>query len=525
MVTSREWQRVGWVWLALALLTTAPYIVGWAAQPEGQFFSGHVVGVEDGYSYLGKMRLGAMGRWAFHIFYTTEPHDAEPLTFLPYILPGQFLRPFVDTTANTLYTPMILTFHALRLLWGGLLVAAVYRFVATFLAGPGPRLTATVVALVGGGWGWLVLFTGAAPPEWLIPEAFGLHLLYTLPHLALARACTLAGFLALFASLGDNNRNHAYALLAGALWTVGGLASPISFASVYAVLGIWGVLLWVRARAFPLRPFVRALIAFLVTLPVFGFYMVAFNTNPVFAQWSAQNILRSPPPPHYLAAYGGLLLLGAFAVRRAWATERGTLLLAWVLVGLTLIYLPINVQRRLGEGVLVPLAVLAVWGIGVLVESRGWKRWRLRAALCVWAFPTVILFYAATWGAVLTQNPDLYAPAAEVRAMWWLDDNAVERERGAVVLTRFDAGNILPAYTNLRPVVGHGPETLYYQEKEALTDRYFEDALTAAERAALYDEYTVDYVLFVPGDEPPAWASATLEQLYDEDGVTIFAVP
>lgn len=518
-ITRAEWGRVALLGALLLLLTTLPYLVGWATQPADQFYSGHVVGVRDGFSYIGKMRLGVDGHWAFHIFYTSEPHDAVPLTFLPYILPGQTLRLFTDSDAPRLYTTMILTFHALRLVYGAALMAVVYRFVAVYLDDPAARLTAWTVALVGGGWGWLVMLGGAVPPEWLIPEAFGFYLLYTLPHLALARAALLGGVLALFAS----ERNRGYAVVAGLLWALAGTSVPFYLAVMYAVTGLWGVLLWVQRRAFPAGPFVRALIAFGVTLPLFGYYVWAFNSNAVFAQWSAQNILQSPPPWHYLAAYGGLLAFGGFAVRRAWASERGLWLLAWAGAGLTLVYLPLNVQRRLGEGVLVALAVLAVWGVRVLVETRGLRPGRLRLALLAWALPTTALFYLATFAAVAVQNPDLYTPAAEVRAMQWLDDHAPTTERGAVVLTQFAAGNVLPAYTNLRPYVGHGPETLRYEEKTAEAEAYFAGETPPAARAALYEG--VDYVFFGLGDTPAFLGEGELTLIYEADGVTIFSTP
>jgi hypothetical protein len=518
-ITRSEWGRVALLGALLLLLTTLPYIVGWQTQPNDAYYSGQVVGVRDGFSYIGKMRLGVDGHWRFHIFYTSEPHEAVALTFLPYILPGQALRLFTDSDAPRLYTTMILTFHGLRLVFGAALMIMVYRFIAVFLDGPTPRLTAWIVALVGGGWGWLVMPSGAIPPEWYIPEAFGFFLIYTLPHLALARAALLGGILALFAS----ERNRGYAVVAGLLWCVAGLSVPFYMAVMYAVLGIWGVLLWVQRRAFPTQAFIRALMAFGVTLPLFSYYLWAFSANAVFAQWSAQNILQSPPPWHYLAAYGGLVALGVFAIRRAWASERGLWLLAWAIGGLTLVYLPLNVQRRLGEGVLVALAVLAVWGIQVLVETRGMKPGRLRLALLAWALPTTALFYMVTFIGVVMENPDLYSYANEVRAMAWLDDHTPESERGAVVLMQFNEGNVLPAYTNLRPYVGHGPETLNYEDKTTEVEAYFAGDYLPETRDAFYEQ--VDYVFFGLDDTPDFLADDELTLIYDEDGVTIFSVP
>src|SRR5687768_17178571 len=90
-ITRREWRTVSLYALLLVFLTTLPYVLAWAGQGDAWRFSGFLFGIEDGYSYLGKMRLGVRGLWDFYLFYTPEPHAAAPLIFLSYILPGQLV--------------------------------------------------------------------------------------------------------------------------------------------------------------------------------------------------------------------------------------------------------------------------------------------------------------------------------------------------------------------------------------------------------------------------------------------------
>ena len=81
-------------------------------------------------------------------------------------------------------------------------------------------------------------------------------------------------------------------------------------------MGVGGV---GQGRRFPLALFARCVVAAGITLPLFLFYTIAFTVNPVFAAWSAQNLLASPPPLQYLLAYLPLGLLALFGARRAWA--------------------------------------------------------------------------------------------------------------------------------------------------------------------------------------------------------------
>lgn len=521
-ITRAEWVRVAAFAAVVMALSLAPYLVGWASQTPDMAFSGFIIGAEDGYSYLGKMRLGVDGHWQFYLFYTPEPHAAAPLTYLNFLIPGQILRPFIDADSPALYSTMLVMFHVSRVLFGALLIAVVYRFIAGFIEGAAGRFVALVLATLGGGLGLVLIPFGALPPEFYIPEAFTFLLLLTLPHLVLARAAMLGGFIALFASLSGSGGRYGWAVLAGALWLVTGLGVPFYMAVIYAVLGVWGLLLWARDRRFPWDAFVRAVIAGGITLPLFAFFYWTFAANPMFAQWSAQNTLPSPPPLHYLLAYGPYLLAGAFAVRHIWRepSERGILLLAWVLVGLLLVYLPLNVQRRLGEGVLIPLAIVAVLGLESLRVRPG-VRALWRGALLTTALVTTLTLYVAMLSATSGGNRELFVPRDTIAAYNWLNANAIERERGAVVLAPYPVGNKLPAYTNLRPFVGHGPESVNGLAKRALLDRYLAGDMPPDEQRDLLDTYTIDYVLL---DIPPPENLVDLRELHAVDEVRVYAV-
>ena len=163
-------------------------------------------------------------------------------------------------------------------------------------------------------------------------------------------------------------------ILAGVCWLIVGLSVPFYLVIVYCILGAWGLAAWIKARRFPLALFVRAVIAAAITLPLFAFYTLAFTKNPAFAAWSAQNLLASPSPLQYLLAYLPLGVLAAFGIRGMWRQDdsgsRPALIVGWVLIVPILVYLPINVQRRMSEAVIVPLAVLAVVGLRALAERR-----------------------------------------------------------------------------------------------------------------------------------------------------------
>ena len=134
-VTRREWLwALAWSAAALAI-TCVPYLLGAALSSETRVFGGFVLGVEDGYSYLAKMGEGARGAWLFHIVYTSEPHQGA-LFFLFHILLGKVAALAAGLGHWPLTETMVVVYHAARVLFGGLLLLTVYRFIALFTRVP-----------------------------------------------------------------------------------------------------------------------------------------------------------------------------------------------------------------------------------------------------------------------------------------------------------------------------------------------------------------------------------------------------
>lgn len=509
-VSVAEWRRVSGFAAVVMLLTTVPYLVGVLAAGDGWTFGGFVFGAEDGYSYLAKMRLGARGDWLFTLRYTHEPHDGAPL-FLPYLLLGRLTALVVDPRSPQLPAALALTFHLARLVCGLGLILVTYRFVAAFVHRPLTRFWALLAITLGGGLGWLATVSGvtdALPVDFYVPEGFSFLILLGLPHLALARMALLGGLLLLFRAVGAGMSGWLrYALAAGLCWAVMGLCVPFYLAVLYVVLGAWGMAAWVRTRRFPWALAWRAGTAVLVTLPLLLVTARAFLTNEVLGTWSAQNQLPSPAPGHYALAYGLLAVPALVGARWAWRSGNlpHLLLVGWVIAAPVLVYLPVNVQRRLLEGIIVPLGVLAVAGMRLsLPRGRRWQRAPI-AWLAVLLSGTV-LFWLGALLTVLKPARPLFQSSAELRAMTALNRIA---PRDAVALSLKETGNVLPAWTDLKAYVGHGPETVDADEKERLAEQFFAGALDPATQRDLLA--VVDYVFWGLQEQALAGAGRTLD--------------
>ena len=145
-----------WVWIygiALALVCSLPYVVGFAQAGSNWQFSGFVFGVEDGNSYIAKMLAGSNGEWLFRTPYTTMEQRGE-LVFLPYLLLGKL------AASPALHLQLVLLFHLFRFAVTPFTVFAIYRFSTLFLKDLAWRRWVTILATVGGGLGWTLSLFG-----------------------------------------------------------------------------------------------------------------------------------------------------------------------------------------------------------------------------------------------------------------------------------------------------------------------------------------------------------------------------
>jgi hypothetical protein len=512
-VRRREWRWVVmWAFLVLAL-TSIPYVIGWrvAARNPNLTFGGFVIGVEDGNSYLVKMGQGARGHWLFRIAYTSEPHDGA-LFFLFHMLLGKCAA-LLPGSAATLPVRLIWVYHLARVVCGVGLLVMVYRFVAEFLAEVPWRRLAWLMVALGGGLGWLLLalgpgdWLGSPPLEFILPEGFAFLTVFFLPHVAFGRMLLLGGMLVWLTGaerLAAGELNRREGVWAGLIWSLMGLVVPFYPAVAGVVVGATLLAWWAAERRFPRRRVQLSLVAGLIVAPVVLYSGWAFVTNPVMKGWAAQNLILSPPVPHYLAAYllPGLLAAGGVVwVWRGRPGRRYWLLVGWVLVVPPLLYAPFNLQRRLIEGYQVPLCTLAVLGVERVIWpglSRRISRPRpLAVGLLLFLIPSSLVLVAGSALAVTATESPVFHVAGEVAIAAWLTENAPE---GALVVSDYGSGNFLPGWSPVRSYYGHGPETINFVTKKEDVSRFYAAGTDDGWRRSFLAVNDVRYVLEGPAE-------------------------
>lgn len=516
-ITRSEWRwAIGWS-IVILLLSCLPYLIAAQMAPAGWQFAGFLVNPYDGHSYLAKMRQGFEGNWLFHLTYTAEPHDGV-FIFTFYLALGHL--------AALIGLPLIWLFHLVRLAGGFFLLVVAFRFVGFVTPQLNERRLAFVFILTASGFGWLGIILGAFPIDLWVPEAFVPYSLYTNPHFPLGQALMLIIFqLVVWPKPAKNQtqptnqppfgRNqsspplpHWPALILPSLTALAlALILPFGLLTVWVVLLVFLAWLYLTRRRLPWPQIWPTLGVVLAPAPIIAYDTWISISQPIIAGWSAQNVTPAPALLDMMLGYG---LVGLLAIGGAWLVVRTPskpdanlgewLVLWWAITGIVLVYLPLDLQRRLINGLHLPLCILAGLGLRRWLDRSSLKIEQRRlistSVIAVGAFGTLIVWSFPLLG--FLSPPDRSATTAlfflrqeEIVVLKWLHENGSAED---IVLASPRLGLFAPGQTGARSYYGHPFETIDAEQKRANVEAFYRGELEQLPAG-------VDWVIYGPSEQ------------------------
>ena len=504
------------------VLTTIPYLIGYFYQGDSWRFTGFLIAVEDGNSYIAKMLTGASGSWLFRSPFSAEKQRGA-LAFFPYILLGKL------TSGPAQHEQLVVIFHSYRILAGTLASLAIYDFLALLIKKERRRVGALIVILVGGGLGWVITIAGmknllgSIPLDFISPESFGFLGLFGLPHLVLARALLFWGITAYF--------QHNSGFKAGILWLLMGFFQPIFIVIIWGVCGVHSLLELITAQMgrsknieweFRTSALRRTIQAGLVSSPMVFYNAAALYFDPYLAAWTVKMDLASPHFIHYILAYGTIVPIAILGVRKMLKINRelGLFLAGWMAIFPFLIFAPVNPQRRLAEGIW----VILIGAIFIYFENKE-KIPLYGKFLLGCTFPTAIFILWGSAGRAISPSEPVFREAEEIKAYQALADFV---PKNSVILSTYEVGNSLPAWAPVRVVMGHGAETVHLDKWQREVDGYFSKNKGNIECETFLQDNQIDYLFWGPAEEL-AWdwdpgIKSCLKRIYNHQGYRIFTV-
>ncbi len=510
----------------LIILTTIPIWIAFKAAGGEWSFTGFLLAVEDGNSYIAKMNLGAAGAWLFRSPYTAMPQQGV-LAFLPFLLLGKL------ALGPEKHLQLVLLYQFFRIAAIPLLVLATYNLASLISTSTSVRRWATILGTVGGGLGWILTLTGSGewlgslPLDFISPESFGFLAELTLPHLVLARTLMLWA-LAQYLVEGDQG---AGSWKAGILLGLATLIQPLGTLSAFAVVSAHQILLWIRqGRLLRERWRTRWLPALtrfvLPSLPLILYYFAGSLTNPYLRIWSAQNQLPSPHLLHYLLAYGLILPFAVRGAVEAWrkSSSPGLLLSGWVVILPLLAYFPYPVQRRLPEGVWVALSILAMDGLSKWLTARPRLGW-IRPVVVGFSVLSSMALVIGSINVAKSPARPAFIPGAEEQAYKWIAENVRQQ---SVVLASYAVSNALPAWATVRVIIGLGPESANQEVLLPQVRALYDAGMSNTEREAFFEREGIEWLVLGPLEAVlGSWDPTSIETIslrYSGAGYRIYQI-
>ncbi len=467
--TPAELRWSGIVAAAIMLLTCLPYLYGLHIAEPGEYYSGLLTNPDEHNVYLAYMRQARDGALFFIDPFTSEPQSGRVVNVF-FLALGLFSR--------VTHLSLPVTYHLARVVSGWLLLMAVYCLAAQVLATVSGRRIALVLAGLASGLGWLYPAGAGRPhpidygPGLIMPEAITflsllLNPLFCFSVFLMVVTLGLAGHAFTSGSLRS-------AVLAGLAGLVLGNIHTYDLVPVVAVLAAFLIVLLI-ARRLTGRTIALALLIALLAAPSVLYQLWLITSGEVTLLVKSRETPVFSPEPLFLALGLGLPLalavVGAVGSTVPGGNDGARLAALWLALGFALVYLPVPFQRKLAEGLHIPVCLLAAFALEPLWRQAGGRRalW-LGGLVVLLTIPSNVLFVNRALEDLRSNNaaylgnlmPPLYLRADQRAALAGLEAAASPSD---VVLCNSFLGSYAPSLAGCRVYLGHWAETLHFQDK------------------------------------------------------------
>lgn len=492
---------------ALLVVTSIPAAYGYLTAPPEKWFSGIVYNVHDTAQYFSWMRESG-SRILIENRLTSEPNPPVFLN-LHWWIPGRF------AARAGLTLPQV--YHLFRLLALPLLTLALYAFSAVLFTDLPRRRFAFLLSLLTSGLGWIWVLAKQFTGELLFPTDVyttpgnTFYVMMVSPPQAFATALTLLTLL--LALLGILTNRFSLALGAGFLALFLGMGHIYDLVTVWAVLGVFGLLLAARDGWSWPRFWSLSVVVLLSAPAALYFAWVSSPANPIWRQALSQydNLGVFTPDPVHLLILLGLTFIVALlgftgVVPLKNQTVKGLFIKAWFGVTLLLVYLPFHFRIMLLTGYQLPMAAMATWALfdrfAPWLQARQPRLPKL-AALAPYIFLLAVLptnLYLFAWRIVdLNRHTyPYYLYHDDVQALQWLEAN---RAPDDVVLSSLNTGHYIPGLTGAKAFLSNAVMTMDYHQKYELVQAFYDADTSDEQRAEFLHQYDIRFVFHGPAEK------------------------
>ncbi|XOU94203.1 MAG: hypothetical protein ACNFW9_05155 [Candidatus Kerfeldbacteria bacterium] len=529
-VNKKEWWLVIGIATLLVIITAVPYLYGYFSTPEDMVYTGlHHFAPGDTNVFLSMIEQVRQDENIFINLYTSE--DQLRIYTNPLWLT-------VGWVAKIFSLSNLLSIHVVRSILIFIFVAVMYLFLSYLFKKIKKRKLILLIILFSSGLGSFfnpfLYDTGNIyehPTDIWVTESITFSTLFHTPHLT--ASLTLIVVIFLFMLLAFEKNKYLYSVLAGFACLLMLWFHPFNGPTIYGVLAVYLLIIFLRNKGITWSYIRHYAVLCLIPIPVVLYFYLMNKADWVIRAWQSQNILPSPSVWMYLIGYGLLipmLIFGLWSVFKKMDNKK-SFVVAWFITSAIAIYVPISFQRRLSEGLHIPIAILAMLGIlfvfNWIRSKRGkWSLWNSAFVMIL------LLFLPMTNFLIIGQDITLYSKAKdlpyyiyqdEVNAMHWLRDNITIDE---ITFSSKYMGSFIPAHSGRVVWIGHSPQTVDLLNKKEYQYWFWEDDNESELKYDFLINNNIDYIFFgrkekALGTYDPSTKNY-LDNVYSNKEVTIY---
>jgi hypothetical protein len=501
------------VTIGIYLLTTIPYLFGYAMAGPEEHFTGIVFDVADTAQYFAWMRSFS------HNIIIANPLTPEPGAERFFNLQWWLLGLFAFKT------PLgpVIVYQLLRVI----ALAGFSTVVAGFchLVSPQRAKLGFAMVMLTSGFGWVLVALKHIlsedevryPLDIHVGEANSFFAAMAFPHLLVAGALLIAVFILFLNATGSRKWRYSLALIPLTLCL--GFSHGYDLIPAMAIPAATALILSLRERR--VSDFVWPATAIVIGAAPPALYALALTRldgtwKGVLSQYGNAGVF-SPSPPHLLILLGLPLVLALPQLKPThWRTAdvNGLFVRVWAVVGFFLLYIPTDYQIKMLIAYQVPVSLMAAATLnqaaGTLARHVGTielAKVRLAGATLVLGFIALTNIYLTGWRMVDLRRTDYpyYLADADIRAIQELDDVAREHD---IVLSSETVGVFVPVYSDSRPYLAHWAQTLDYLDRREQVAWFFQPTTSDESRAAFLSEHGIDFVISGPAEAAQSQSSS-----------------
>ncbi|MBU1130894.1 hypothetical protein KJ840_02065 [Patescibacteria group bacterium] len=483
------------------IITLLPYI-GVYNSNKDYYTGGTLVGAADKMVYLSQIEEARQGYFFIHNLYTSEPQAG-------YFSP---LWASLGWFSGITKLPPLFTYHLFRVIFGFIFLYLLYLFVSKIFLKETWRKIAFVTLAISSGFGFFTFFinyilknpNGYFGADIWYSEGNTFLTLFHSPLFILSQICLLLIFWWTIARFKIAKYPEVIGM--GIIGCLLGFFHPYDVFIAFFILSVWFIVNIIKNKLWPWPDFFKLVIFFLISFASIFYFFIFRIFSPGFAGWAEQLVQLSPPPHNYMAGFGLIFIFFLFGISPAWKSKNKYLnfLAVWSLTSWLLLYMPLSFQRRLGNGMHIPMALLAVLGAAVLLDkikkTKLYYKINNKFTIKIVILIIFIFLMTSTNLFFLGLNyhffsiGEFHLTKGEKEAIWWLKENS---DKSDIILSQSQMGSIIPSIAGRFVYLGYKIQTNNWLiKKYDVEEWFFKDNRGDKLKARWLSREGIDYLYY-----------------------------